>query len=74
MAADRARDVVFDALGDEPVSTSDLYERLGYPALLRAGLIPYPAFRETLVELVAEGRATAGTDEDGATVWTRVRE
>ena len=73
MAGERAREVVFAALGDDPVSTSDLYERVGYPALMRVGLIPYPAFRETLVELVAQGRAAAGTDEDGATVWTRVR-
>jgi hypothetical protein len=72
MPNDLAREIVFDVLEDEPISTSDLYERVGYSQLMRAGLIPYHAFRQTLVELEAQGRATAGTDEDGATVWSRV--
>ena len=73
MPNERGRETVLGALTDDPASTSDLYDRIGYPALLRAGLIPYPAFRETLVELEAEGRAASGTDEDGATLWRRVR-
>jgi hypothetical protein len=72
MPGERARQTVFAVLTDDPVTTSDLYDLVGYPALMRVGLIAYAAFRETLVELVAEGRATAGTDEDGATVWRRV--
>jgi hypothetical protein len=72
MPGETARETVFDVLTDEPVTTSDLYDRVGYPALMRAGLIAYAAFRETLAELVAAGRATAATDEDGATVWRRV--
>src|SRR4051812_31322397 len=71
MPGDRARDVVYAALTDEPATTSDLYDRVGYVALMRAGLVPYPAFRETLVELAAEGRAAYATDDDGATVWRR---
>jgi hypothetical protein len=74
MPNDRGREIVFAALDDEPATTSALYDRVGYPALLRAGLIAYVAFRETLVELVAEGRAGSGTDDDGATVWRRVPE
>jgi hypothetical protein len=59
------------ALTDEPVSTSDLYERVGYPALMRAGMIPYRAFRTALVQLEAEGLATSSTGEDGETLWAR---
>jgi hypothetical protein len=72
MPNDRGREIVFAELTDEPASTSDLYDRIGYPALMRSGLIAYAAFRETLVELEAQGRATSATDEDGATVWRRV--
>ena len=42
------------SLTDEPVSTSDLYERIGYPALVELGLIPYDAFRGELAALAAE--------------------
>jgi hypothetical protein len=72
VASERAREIVFAALTDEPVSTSDLYDRVGYPALVQAGLVSYHAFRDALAELVAEGRAAFGTDDDGATVWRRV--
>ena len=44
-------------LTDEPVSTSDLYELVGYPALMRAGMIPYRSFRSALVQLLHEDRA-----------------
>jgi hypothetical protein len=56
-------------ISTEPTSTSDLYDRIGYAALLRAGLIDYRAFRRTLVELEAEGLAdsAAGDDETGTT-------
>jgi hypothetical protein len=57
------------ALTDEPTSTSDLYERVGYPALMRIGLISYPAFRAALERLEAAGQATSEPAEDGSTMW-----
>jgi len=60
---------VLEALTDSPTSTSDLYDRVGYPALVRAGLVPYEAFRAELVKLSAAGLAERGTDDDGATTW-----
>ena len=54
---------------DDPTSTSNLYDRVGYPALVQAGLVSYHAFRDTLEELETAGRVTSGTDDDGATVW-----
>ena len=57
------------AVTSEPTSTSDLYERVGYPTLARFGLIPYPAFREALARLSAGGLVEHGTAEDGSTVW-----
>jgi hypothetical protein len=56
-------------LTSEPTSTSDLYERIGYAALTRLGLIPYPAFREALAKLSASGLAEHDTAPDGSTVW-----
>jgi hypothetical protein len=66
-----AATILLDVLSDEPTSTSDLYERVGYPALVRAGLVPYDAFRAELVRLSAVGLAEQGTDADGATTWRR---
>jgi hypothetical protein len=63
--------ILLDVLTDEPTSTSELYERVGYPALVRAGLVPYDAFRAELARLTAAGLARQGTDEDGATTWWR---
>jgi hypothetical protein len=60
---------VLAALTAEPTSTSDLYERMGYPALMNAGLIPYHAFRRALVELEAEGLAASSPGEDETTLW-----
>jgi hypothetical protein len=62
----RARSIVLDAVTAEPTTTSALYDRIGYPGLLRAGLIDYRAFRAVLVSLEAEGvvrseMADAGT-------------
>jgi hypothetical protein len=68
-----AATILLEALTDEPTSTSDLYDRVGYPALVRAGLVPYDAFRAELVKLSAAGLAARGTDEDGATTWRRPR-
>jgi hypothetical protein len=66
-----AATILLEALSDEPTNTSDLYDRVGYPALVRAGLVPYHAFRAELVWLSAAGFAQRGTDEDGATTWRR---
>ena len=57
------------ALTEEPTSTSDLYDRLGYPQLVRMGLVSYPAFRSALDALAAEGLADREAGGDGATLW-----
>lgn len=59
------------ALTDEPVSTSDLYERVGYLQLTRVGLVPYDAFRGELAGLAAAGLVVALTGGDGSTLWRR---
>jgi hypothetical protein len=56
-------------LTNEPASTSELYERVGYMTLTRLGLIPYPAFRQALGRLAAAGLAEQETADDGSTVW-----
>ena len=56
-------------LTSRPTSTSDVYERIGYPTLARLGLIPYPAFRQALAGLSASGLAQHDTAQDGSTVW-----
>jgi hypothetical protein len=66
-----AAETVLAALSDDPTSTDDLYARVGYPALVRIGLVPYDAFRAELVRLSRQGLAETGTDEDGATTWRR---
>jgi hypothetical protein len=53
----------------DPTSTSDLYDRMGYPALVRLGLVNYDAFRRELEKLAASGRVARATGEDGATEW-----
>jgi hypothetical protein len=63
--------VLLDALTDEPTSTSDLYDRVGYLTLARVGLIPYQAFRAELEKLVAAGQAEQEASPDGATLWKR---
>jgi hypothetical protein len=55
---------------DAPQTTEQLYDAIGYMALMRVGLIPYPAFRAAVAELQAEGLVAAATGEDGATAWT----
>ncbi len=61
------------AVGTEPASTSELYERIGYPALARLGLIPYHAFRAELAGLAATGAIESETAADGSTIWRRIR-
>jgi hypothetical protein len=55
----------------DPASTSDLYDRIGYPTLVRLGLIPYHAFRAELAALAATGEIESATAPDGSTVWRR---
>ena len=58
----------------DPASTSELYDRVGYPALARLGLIPYHAFRAALAALAASGAVQSATAPDGSTVWRRAPE
>jgi hypothetical protein len=51
------------------MSTSELYDRVGYLALVKVGLIPYPAFRAELARLAAEGLVESETADDGSTRW-----
>jgi hypothetical protein len=61
-------------IGSDPASTSELYDRVGYPALARLGLIPYHAFRAELAALAATGELQSATAPDGSTVWRRAPE
>ena len=63
--------MLLHALTSQPTTTSDLYDRVGYPALTRVGLIPYHAFRAELVKLSAAGLARSGDAPDGSTMWWR---
>jgi hypothetical protein len=63
--------VLLAALTDQPATTSDVYDRVGYAALTRVGLVPYEAFRRELVGLEARGLAASHVGEDGATLWRR---
>ena len=65
------RSVLLAVLTDEPTSTDDLYDRVGYPALMRVGLIQYHAFRAELTKLSAAGLAESSEGADGATLWRR---
>jgi hypothetical protein len=69
---DTRSSIILPALTAEPASTSDVYERVGYIALMRAGLIGYAAFRHWLVALEAEGLVASETGDDGSTLWRRV--
>jgi hypothetical protein len=61
-------------ISTDPTSTSDLYDRVGYPALARLGLIPYHAFRAELAALAATGAIESATAPDGSTLWRRASE
>jgi hypothetical protein len=58
-------------VGTDPMSTSELYERIGYPTLARLGLIPYHAFRAELAALAATGAIESAKGPDGSTIWRR---
>jgi hypothetical protein len=60
---------ILAALTDEPASTSDVYERVGYMNLTNVGLVPYPAFRAELDKLAAAGLVDGRPGEDGSTMW-----
>ena len=60
---------ILAALSDEPTSTSALYDRMGYAALVRLGLVSYDAFRAELVKLAAAGLVESGPGRDGSTQW-----
>ena len=62
------------ALTDEPVTTSDLYDRVGYLRLTQLGLVPYDAFRRALAELCADGLADSSIAADGSTLWRLTRD
>ncbi len=57
------------AVTSEPTSTSELYDRIGYPSLTRLGLVPYDAFRAELARLSAAGMIDSHTAGDGSTMW-----
>ena len=61
-------------ISTDPTSTSELYDRVGYPALARLGLIPYHAFRAELAALAATGAIESATAPDGSTLWRRACE
>jgi hypothetical protein len=63
--------VLLDALTSERTTTSELYDRVGYAALTRVGLVPYHAFRDELAKLSAAGLAHSEDAADGSTVWWR---
>jgi hypothetical protein len=64
--------VLLAALTSDPTTTSDLYERIGYLALTRIGLVPYPAFRAELARLSALGLIESEACPDGSTSWKLV--
>jgi hypothetical protein len=61
--------VLLAALTSEPLSTSELYNRVGYASLAEVGLIPYQAFRAELGKLSSAGLAKSDVGRDGSTVW-----
>ena len=61
--------MLLGVLTSEPTTTSDLYDRVGYPALTRMGLIPYRAFRDELAKLAAAGLVHSEDAPDGSTMW-----
>jgi hypothetical protein len=63
--------VLLATLTDDPQSTSELYDRVGYLTLTRLGLVPYHAFRAELERLAASGSVACETGADGSTLWRR---
>lgn len=61
--------VLMGVLTTDPMSTSDLYESVGYGTLAEVGLIPYHSFRGELDKLKAAGVVDSEPGEDGSTMW-----
>ncbi|HUA72595.1 MAG TPA: hypothetical protein VMA96_15980 [Solirubrobacteraceae bacterium] len=66
--------VLIGVLTIDPTSTSELYERAGYPALAEAGMISYHEFRGELEKLQAAGIVTSEAGADGSTLWSLTSE
>lgn len=56
------------ALTGEPETTAEIYDRVGYATLTRAGLVSYHAFRAELAKVSAQDSSRVATDCDGLTV------
>ena len=63
--------VLIAALTQQPVSTSDVYERVGYAALTQIGLVPYDKFKAELGRLENAGLIVRAVAADGSTTWRR---
>jgi len=63
--------VLLAVLTHDPLTTDELYDRVGYATLTRVGLVPYRAFRAELTRLAAAGVVESEPGEDGATLWRR---
>jgi hypothetical protein len=61
--------VLMGVLSTDPMSTSDLYERVGYGTLAEVGLISYHSFRGELEKLKDAGTVESEAGEDGSTLW-----
>jgi hypothetical protein len=59
------------AVGSERITTSELYDRMGYPTLVAHGLVSYHAFRAELARLSGAGLLAYESAPDGSTVWWR---
>ncbi len=70
LSADRSS-ALLAALTDEPATTSEIYDRVGYLELMRLRLIPYEEFRRALTALAAEGGVEVSDGRDGVTLWRR---
>jgi hypothetical protein len=62
--------VLMGVLTIAPTSTSDLYERVGYGALVEVGMISYHEFRGELEKLEVAGAVTSEAGADGSTMWS----
>jgi len=74
--SERAQQVVLAALTEEATTTSDLYDRVGYMALVRVGLIDFRAFRDVRAALERQGLADGweGPEDRGSRWRLRARD
>jgi hypothetical protein len=66
--------VLLGVLTIDPTSTSDLYERVGYGALVEVGMISYHEFRGELEKLEGGGIVASEAGADGSTMWSLTSE